>query len=72
MAARLIDELQDLVRFYVGPVLQFDVQLVLKAEEVPWNILGDETSSGPRLGWCGWLKTAEFVQDTEDPVFEMS
>jgi type VI secretion system protein ImpH len=65
-----IEELRDLVRFYVGPVLQFDVQLVLKAEEVPWCRLGDETSSGPRLGWCGWLKTAEFQGDAADAVFD--
>src|SRR5262249_52992792 len=54
---RAVKELRDLVRLYVGPVLQFDVQLVLKAEEVPWSRLGEETLEAPRLGWCGWLKT---------------
>jgi type VI secretion system protein ImpH len=68
---RAIHELRDLVRFYVGPVLQFDLQLVLKADEVPWNRLGDETPAGPRLGWCGWLKTGELAQDAGDAVFTM-
>jgi type VI secretion system protein ImpH len=64
-----VRELQDLVRFYVGPVLQFDLQLVLKANEVPWCRLGDDGPAGPRLGWCGWLKTSEFAQDAGDAVF---
>jgi type VI secretion system protein ImpH len=67
-----IQELRDLVRFYVGPVLQFDLQLILKADEVPWTRLGDETPAGPRLGWCGWLKTGEFPTDVGDAVFSLS
>ena len=65
-----IEKLRDLVRFYAGPILQFDVQLALKAAEVPWCELGDESPSGPRLGWCGWLKTEEFQTDAGDAVFE--
>jgi len=64
-----VPKLRDLVRFYVGPVLQFDVQLVLRAAEIPRSQLGDESGSGPRLGWCGWLKTEEFDQDAGDAVF---
>ncbi len=65
-----VQELRDLVRFYVGPVLQFDFQLILKATEVPWNRLGDESPTGPRLGWCGWLKTGEFPENVGDAVFQ--
>jgi len=64
-----VKEFQDLVRFYTGPVMQFDMQLILKADEVPFSSLGDESPSCPRLGWCGWLKTAEFEQDARDAVF---
>jgi type VI secretion system protein ImpH len=66
---RAVDELNDLVRFFAGPILQFDMQLVLQAEEVPWCQLGDESPGGPRLGWCGWLKTEEFSRDADDAVF---
>jgi len=66
---RAVQELRDLVRFYIGPLLQFDLQLVLKAEEVPWSRLGDESPAGPRIGWCGWLKTGEFAQDADDALF---
>ena len=72
-------ELRDLVRFYIGPVLQFDVQLVLKAEEVPWCRLGHEGPADPELagllqrqaqpGLCGWLKTSEFSDNVADAVF---
>jgi type VI secretion system protein ImpH len=69
---RAVRELRDLVRFYIGPLLEFDLQLVLKAEEVPWSRLGDESPAGPRIGWCGWLKTEEFVQEADDAVFAVS
>jgi len=65
-------ELNDLVRFYVGPIWQFDLQLILRAHEVPWCRLGDETPSGPRLGWCGWLKTEVFEHDACDAIFAMN
>lgn len=67
-----IREFQALVRFYVGQVLEVDLQLVLNAEEVPWCQLGDESPAGPRLGWCGWLKTEDFATDAQDAVFEIS
>jgi len=66
-----IEELRDLLRFYVGPVLQFEIQLILRASEVPWSRLGDETPAGPRLGWFGWVKTGEFSEDAADAVFAM-
>lgn len=66
-----IEKLRDLVRFYVGPILQFEVQLLLAAEEVPWSCPGDETAAGPRLGWCGWLKTEPFRNHADDAVFSL-
>lgn len=67
-----IEKLRDLVRFFVGPVLQFDVQLVLAADEVPGSCVGDETAAGPRLEWCCWLKTDPFEKDAPDAVFSLS
>jgi predicted component of type VI protein secretion system len=45
------------------------LQLILKADQVPFSRLGDDSPVGPRLGWCAWLKTGEFVQDASDAVF---
>jgi type VI secretion system protein ImpH len=65
-------QLRDLVRFYVGPALQFDLQLLLLAGEVPWPRLGEPCDDAPRLAWCGWLKTESFTEDAAEAVFAMN
>lgn len=62
-------ELAALARSHVGPALSFDVQLMLKAAQVPvLQLTPDET--GPRLGWNTWLPT-DFRSDTTDAVFRV-
>ncbi len=61
--------LVELTRFFVGEEFNFDVQLRLKAEEVPWCVLGE--SGETRLGWSMWLKTREFDDDTSQPILAM-
>jgi type VI secretion system protein ImpH len=56
-------------RFFVGQEFDFDIQLVLKAPEVPWCRLGEPGEHAPRLGWSTWLKTEEFAHNAEDAVF---
>ena len=48
----------DLVRFLVGLEFDFDVQLVLKKEEIPACHLGSRRPAPPMLGWTTWLKSA--------------
>jgi type VI secretion system protein ImpH len=55
-----------LTRYCAGQEFDFDVQLVLKAAEVPWCRLGDEQA---RLGFSSWLKTAEFERDADQVIF---
>lgn len=62
-------ELLELTRYYVGLALEFDVQLILRAPEVPWCALTDESADAPRLGWLGWLKTDEFREPAWQAVF---
>jgi type VI secretion system protein ImpH len=57
----------ELTRFFVGEELSFEVQPVLRADEVPWCALGVNQSA--RLGWAMWLKTQPFEEDTTQPVF---
>jgi type VI secretion system protein ImpH len=57
------------VRLYVGPELDFDVQIVLRAADVPPCHLGAEGGSAPRLGWNTWLSSGPFGHDAEDAVF---
>ncbi len=63
------DRLRALTRFYSRDQLDFEVQLVLKREDVPECAVG-----GPeppvQLGWTTWVKTRpEFPRDPEDTVF---
>jgi len=49
---------------YCGFEFTWDVQLVLKKEEVPATQLG----SGGMLGWTTWLSSQPFARDAEDLV----
>jgi len=68
-SAELLRSLSHLVRCYVGPQFDFDVQLVLKASEVPWCRLGGDGTDPSRLGWNTWVRCAEFTYDVDDAVF---
>lgn len=68
-ASRLFRPLVQFTRFIVGQEFDFDIQLVLKAEEVPACRLGEQGERAPRLGWTTWLKTKEFTRDADDATF---
>jgi type VI secretion system protein ImpH len=61
------DSLQRLIawiRNYGGDELSWDVQLILKAEEVPQLRLGQTG----RLGWTTWLSSKALEEDADDLV----
>lgn len=58
-----------LVRLFVGPDIDFDVQLVLRSDDVPACQLDGEATVGPRLGWNTWLGTHDEARDPDDAVF---
>jgi type VI secretion system protein ImpH len=66
-----LGQLGDLVRLYVGPEFDFDVQPVLLAREVPWCELTDDPARGPRLGWNTWVRNGDFAEDVRDAVFQV-
>lgn len=68
-SAELLRALSHLVRCYVGPQFDFDVQLVLKAPEVPWCRLGGDGTDPACLGWNTWVRSGEFEHDVDDAVF---
>jgi type VI secretion system protein ImpH len=68
-AGRGLRRLSDLTRLYVGPHVDFDVQLVLRHNEVPRTRLTFDRSAAQRLGWNSWLKREDFVRDTDQAVF---
>ncbi|MGL5095290.1 MAG: type VI secretion system baseplate subunit TssG, partial [Planctomycetia bacterium] len=55
-----------LVRLYLGPDLEFDVQPVLRAEDVPPMKLGGP--DGVRLGWTSWPASTPAAQDADGVV----
>ena len=60
-----------LARMYVGPEFDFDVQLVLKADEAPPFRIGSELPDGPRLGWTSWSHSHDFTDDLGDVFFSL-
>jgi type VI secretion system protein ImpH len=56
--------LVDWIRNYVGYEFTWDVQLLLKAEDIPVNKLGGST----RLGWTSWLGTHKTTAPAGDLI----
>jgi type VI secretion system protein ImpH len=63
-------KLMHLVRFYVGPALKVDVQLILKASDIPQCKMLHEKGKGPRLGWNTWMTSRPMKHDSNDAVFD--
>jgi type VI secretion system protein ImpH len=63
--------LRQLVRLFVGPELDFDIELVLKAAEAPPCHLGGTGKGAPRLGWNSWLHTRAAPLDVAGAVFRV-
>nr|WP_281396727.1 type VI secretion system baseplate subunit TssG [Roseospira visakhapatnamensis] len=61
--------LADMTRRVVGPDLDFDVQLTLRADQVPPLRLGGAADCPPRLGWTTWLGDSPPGADRDDAVF---
>ncbi|MGA2776919.1 MAG: type VI secretion system baseplate subunit TssG [Steroidobacteraceae bacterium] len=64
-----MSQLAALTRSYVGPALDFDVQLTLKAAEIPALALSADPIGGGRLGWNTWLPTTRPRSDASDAIF---
>jgi type VI secretion system protein ImpH len=61
-------KLVQFTRYLAGQAMAFDVQVFLRAGEVPYCRLDDEGVDAPRLGEMAWLKTREFQTDAGDAV----
>ena len=57
-----------MVRKYVGPEFDFDVQLVLRADEVPATQAGKKKS---QLGWNTWVRRGKYPRDADDAIFSL-
>ena len=64
--------LGSIIRFMVGLEIDFDVQLKLKAKQVPSTVLTTRALRRPMLGWTSYLKTQPFSQDDDQVVLKMN
>lgn len=58
-----------LIRFVLGNSLEFEIQPLLRGDEVPYCGLGDDSMTGSRLGWSAWLASDPFSRPADDAVF---
>ncbi|HUS06614.1 MAG TPA: type VI secretion system baseplate subunit TssG [Bryobacteraceae bacterium] len=62
------EPLRAITKFFSGGELDFEVQLILKREEVPACELGD---ASPRLGWSTWVKSVAMTRDPSDTILRI-
>jgi type VI secretion system protein ImpH len=62
--------LVQLTRYFAGEELDFDLQMVVKAAEVPECRLSNVEDDATQLGWSSWLKARPFQHDADDAVFD--
>jgi type VI secretion system protein ImpH len=60
--------MMEIIKLLAGPEFDFDVQLVLKAEEVPGTVLTTRARRRPMLRWNTWLRSRPFERDDEQVV----
>lgn len=60
---RGLRKMVDLARLYAGEELEFEVQPVLRAAEVPRARLTRRAASPSRLGWNSWVQASPAKQD---------
>lgn len=69
---REMARLKDLTRVYVGPELDFEVEVTLQSAAVPeLRLAAPGTAGEPRLGWNTWLLDGPSLRDRDDAVFHI-
>jgi type VI secretion system protein ImpH len=66
---QLYGPLTELIRLFCGPSLTYDLQIVLRKEEIPQTRL-DSSSPVGRLGWDSWALQGQAKTDSADTVFD--
>jgi type VI secretion system protein ImpH len=65
--------LEEICRFFSRDELVFELQLVLRGDQVPEARLSvEEGPADSRLGWTTWAKSAPFEKDAESVVMRLS
>ncbi|WP_372574345.1 type VI secretion system baseplate subunit TssG [Ruegeria jejuensis] len=62
-----LERIRRLTRLYVGPVIDFDFQIVLDRRDIPETQLSRE-GPGARLDWNCWARSLPAEADSEDAI----
>ncbi|GAK69836.1 type VI secretion system baseplate subunit TssG [Agrobacterium rubi] len=65
--SRRLAEICAVTRLFVGSAFDFDVQVILKKEDVPFCQLG-QPDAPARLGWNSWARVAPAEKDSTDAI----
>jgi type VI secretion system protein ImpH len=66
---RAAEPLQTLLHFFSGREIEFEVQLILKRDDVPVCELGKDLQAKPFLGWTTWMKSSpSFDRNPADAI----
>jgi type VI secretion system protein ImpH len=63
--------LRAITRFFSGDEIDFEVQLVLKRDDVPACELSEQVAVVPQLGWSTWVKSAPMTRDPADTILRI-
>jgi type VI secretion system protein ImpH len=63
--------LRAITRFFSGDEIDFEVQLVLKREQVPACELDEAVTVVPQLGWSTWVKSVAMTRDPADTILRI-
>ncbi len=69
-SGKAYDGLRAVTHFFGRGDVEFEVQLILKQEDVPHCRMGEEGPAAPRLGWFSWMKSKPtFDRNPGDAIF---
>lgn len=63
------EPLKSLLRFWTNDEISFEVQLILRRDEVPRCELGGIGPEAPQLGWVTWMKSNAIDRHPEEAIF---
>jgi type VI secretion system protein ImpH len=64
-----LEPICQLIRTFVGPEFDFDIQPVLLGSQIPDTRIGSVMDVKPRVGWNVWLKSRPYEPDFEAAAF---
>jgi type VI secretion system protein ImpH len=61
-----------LLRYYSHDQFEFEVQLVLRSDDVPAVHLGVAPDDAQRLGWTTWIRSAPRTRDADETILTLN